>query len=269
MRYVIVLGLPCALGLIGLSKSDVMPKEARLALAQKNFERGVEKLRQPAEARRLFVQAAEDFDRLSGSVRSPAVYLSLGNAEALAGRWPRAVRAYHAGLKVDPNDRALRAHRDYARSLVHYPSGGRGRPTSDAWPAWLHRPTANELTVLAAIAWTLAWFAGGWWYLRRSSLSLYLTLSLAAIALLSGVGYWRHVQQTTYDARHPLVVVLEEGATLYAGNGPSYPQHEEMPTLPAGLEARVLHRRGRWLQIELTSGDVGWVPRDAVISVPD
>jgi len=31
----------------------------------------------------------------------------------------------------------------------------------------------------------------------------------------------------------------------------------------------VLHRRGRWLQIELTSGDVGWVPRDAVISVPD
>src|SRR5207237_7950749 len=72
--------------------------------------------------------------------------------------------------------------------------------------------------------------------------------------------------RTVFDRSHPLVIILDEGTPLYSGNGPNYSQHEEMPTLPAGLEARLLYRRGRWLQIELSSGDVGWVPVDAVLA---
>src|SRR2546423_1030278 len=71
-------------------------------------------------------------------LRSPALYLALGNAEALAGRWPRAIWAYECGRRLDRNDARLREHLNYARSLVNYPESGRGRPAPERWPSWLH-----------------------------------------------------------------------------------------------------------------------------------
>jgi hypothetical protein len=96
---------------------------------------------------------------------------------------------------------------------------------------------------------------------------MYATLGTLAVALAAGIGYYQQLREAAYDRDRPLVIVLEDSTPLYKGNGSSYPLHSEMPTLPAGLEARLLHIRGRWLQIELSSGDVGWVPESAVIAV--
>jgi hypothetical protein len=51
---------------------------------------------------------------------------------------------------------------------------------------------------------------------------------------------------------------------LRTGNGFSYPPRLDGP-LPAGLEAKVLHQRGGWLQLELSNGAVGWLPANAVL----
>ena len=48
-------------------------------------------------------------------------------------------------------------------------------------------------------------------------------------------------------------------ALLRAGNGLSYPPRYETP-LNRGVEARLLFARGAWLQIELSGGEIGWVP---------
>jgi len=50
------------------------------------------------------------------------------------------------------------------------------------------------------------------------------------------------------------------GFLLRTGNGLSYPPRYETP-LNQGVEARLLHARGAWLQIELSGGEVGWGPR--------
>ena len=134
MRWVIVLPLP---GLLGLLIS--------LEAKSRAFREGVDKLRNPVESRRLFREAADGFDELrQHGCQSPALYLRLGNAEALAGHWPRAIWAYHGGLAMDPNHATLREHLAYARSLVNYPTGGRGRVRRARRSGWRRRPAGKR-----------------------------------------------------------------------------------------------------------------------------
>jgi hypothetical protein len=237
-----------------------------LGQAQEHFRQGVEKLRSVSESRRLFAAAADDFARVQQEgVRTAALYRALGNAEALAGRWPRAIWAYECGLRLDPNDRTLRQHRDYARTLVNYPAGGRGRPTGELWPGWLHRPAPGEWLLAAAIAYSLAWLAGAWWYMRRRTLPWVAILGLAAAAIAALGGWYTDVEKADYDLRHPLAVVAADNTPLYRGNGPNYPLNADVPSLPGGMEVRVLHERGAWLQVQLATGEIGWLVRARVL----
>jgi hypothetical protein len=61
-----------------------------------------------------------------------------------------------------------------------------------------------------------------------------------------------------------VVVAARDGVRLLRGNGPSYPPRYEARLHP-GAEARSLCRRGDWLQVELSGGEVGWLPRSAVL----
>jgi hypothetical protein len=90
-----------------------------------------------------------------------------------------------------------------------------------------------------------------------------IALALAAVA---GFGCWHMLEQADIDRRTPLVV-LQENTSFQRGNGVNYPQQSDLPVLPRGLEARQLHRRGSWLQLRLSSGEIGWVPRSAVLVV--
>jgi hypothetical protein len=260
MHAVTVFALPWLLALAGSTDDEL------LARAQDRFHLGVAKLRNVAESRRLFARAAADFAQLhERGVRSPALYLSLGNAEALAGRWPRAIWAYQCGLRLDPNDAALRTHLEYARSLVNYPRGD--RPAADAWPGWLYQPSTAQLLLVAAVAYSLAWLAGGWWYRRRRTGLLAVTLGGVAIALAAGAGYLVADRWAAFDRESPIVVVIADGTTLHRGNGPTYPLNPDVPSLPAGAEARRLTQRGAWLMVQLAGGETGWVPAAKVLVV--
>lgn len=260
MRAVILLSA------LGLFATSAAAGDETLTHAQEHFRQGVDKLRSVAESRRLFAEAAAEFEQLhKDGIHSAALYLALGNAEALAGHWPRAIWAYDCGLRRDPTDRALREQRDYARTLVNYPPEGRGRPAADLWPDWLHRLSAGEWLLAAAIAYSLAWLAGGWWYVRRRTLPLVAMVGLLTAAIVTGAGWYLDVQESEYDRDHPLAVVAADNTPLYRGNGPNYPLSADVPSLPAGMEVRVLHERGAWLQVQLATGEVGWLTRARVL----
>jgi hypothetical protein len=261
------------MGPVSYKAAPDLSREELVARAQKLFRSSVEKLHQPSESRRLAAEAAEDLHwaaefrpRDPLGTPSPTHYLSLGNAEMLAGRLPRAIWAFHAGLKIDPNDSALRANLEYARSLVHYPSGGRGRPVPEHWPRGLHRPSRDELFVFTVSAWSVAWLAGGLWFLRRKTALLAVAVGLAVIAVATGLTCWTCEQEIR--SGHPLLIVMVDQTSLHRGNGPSYPLHSDVPTLPGGLEARLLLTRGAWSQIELSTGELGWVPSSSVWAIP-
>src|SRR5207247_8360883 len=100
-------------------------------------------------------------------------------------------------------------------------------------------------------------FATGWWYMRGRRLGVVLVFGGIAVASLAGYAFAE--ARAEYDRLYPLVIVVDEGTPLHRGNGPNYAVDPDVPNLPAGLEARLLHRRGGWLQIRLAGGAAGWV----------
>lgn len=225
---------------------------ASVASAEESFRAGVAAT-DPAQARKHFLAAGNDFDRLAQQrpQQSPALYRNLGNARFLAGQLPEAIVAFHQGLRLAPEDAVLREHLEYVRGRVEYPPGA--RPPADIWPAWA---SAYLLLGTALLAHALGWLA---WMRRRHG---WMWLSFVLAGLLAAAWGVKQVRDQRTEA---CVVIAKDDVPLRRGNGDEYPVHPEAPALARGVESRLLARRGDWLQIRLYSGHIGWVQNSAVL----
>lgn len=234
-----------------------VPDADLLRSAEAEFQKGKEAADKPAQARTHFAAAAHHFDELrKRGIANPDLCRNLGNAELLAGNLGAAIFAYRQGLRLSPNDSALRANLEYARSRVRYPSSG--QPPDLPW-------LPSHVLVLAL---SLGLYTLGCVALTRRLIKGRGTWRVTVLfsgALLAGLGLawlqWHDWQQE----RYPLVVIARDGVSFVRGNGESYPPHAEVPTLNAGVESRRLFQRGDWLQIRLPGGEVGWVKKDSAL----
>jgi hypothetical protein len=229
--------------------------------------------KQPGEARQCFQCAAALYEKLlAGGAANPELYRNLGNAWLLsrdpdrpqADEVARAIFAYRRGLLLKPEDRQLHGNLAYARQLViHPPNSTFGQPPVEHRPPWL--PRWPELFFGLAIACYVAGcLAAARWWMRRSG--PWPTLAAGGFALMALFlgGWFLEEMQLRQEAQQPLVVTAQDGIQLLSGNGPRYPARYETKLHP-GVEARLRYDRGRWLQIELAGGEIGWVHRSAVL----
>lgn len=254
---------------LSLLSSD-LSEHAILRQAEESFRAASASRNQPAQARKLFHEAARAYATLhERGVRSAALYRNLGCASLLAGDLPGAVLAFRRGLRLAPHDAELRFFLEHARGEVVYPAGtSLGRPAPDFWPPWLPRPATSLGLILAGLAYAMGCgVVTRWLMVRRAGLlliggTLFTTSILLVVALLIQA---RTLQQ---ELEFPPVVIREDGVLLRKGNGLAYPPRFETP-LNRGVEARLLHIRGSWLQIELAGGEIGWIPREyALVDEP-
>jgi tetratricopeptide (TPR) repeat protein len=208
------------------------------------------------------VRDLEQFARLHS--KAPGYYLALGNATLLAGDLPRAILAYREGLQGAPPSKDLRSNLGYARSLVVYRNDSSvGRPPPKGLSA-IAPLTFRRLFWGSLIVYTLALISllHGWRQGRKRLFSISLAAALSAFLVMSTIGYSVWLQHQS--SRHPLLVLSQDAVVLRRGNGASYPPRLDA-RLNKGVEARLLFRRGDWLQIELTGGQIGWIPTDAAV----
>ena len=243
-----------------LSDRDVVER------AETEFQEGV-RLRQASEqARPHFRQAAAYFDELRRRGAGNAeLYRNLGNAYLLADDLPRAILSYRRGLRLTPNDLALRESLAAAREQVVYPaSDSLGRPRNDPRPPWLPQPRGVWLTIAAAVCYALACVClTRWLMVRRGRL---LGAGLVILLLAGTLSGWVALRagEAREEQIHPLVVIARDGVVLRRGNGLVFPPRYETP-IHRGVEARRLFERGDWVQIELSGGEIGWTPRESVL----
>jgi hypothetical protein len=240
----------------GPSDADVLRQ------AEGAFHDGVRLRDRPTEARQAFARAAEGYEELRR--RGPAnaaLFRDEGDAQLLAGDLPRAILAYRRGLRLAPNDTVLRGTLEYARAQVARPQPGNfGRPPSELLPPWVPRVPSGAVLFLALLLYALGCVSlTRWWMLRQPPLVTAGCLALAGALLLGGLLALRdHARRQ--EARHPLVVIADDGVLLRRGNGLSYPPRYETP-VNRGVEARLVFERGDWLKIELAGRETGWVPK--------
>jgi hypothetical protein len=238
-----------------------------LRQAEESFTEAVRLRDEPEKARPLFRQSADLFEELRRrGAANPALFRDQGNACLLADDLPGAILAYRRGLRLKPDDRTLQQLLAEAREQVVYEpeSGTFARPPVLARPPWLPRLPVRGGLLLACAAYTFGCVGlVRWWMLRRGP---WLKLCLAAfavtglLALAISAEEW---DQRDRDAR-PLVVITADKVLLRKGNGTAYPLRHDMP-VNRGVEARRLFERGGWVQIELSGGERGWVPRQSVL----
>ncbi len=234
--------------------------------AESEFQEGV-RLRQAADqARPHFRSAADCFEELRRrGVGDALLYRNLGNAYLLADDLPHAILSYRRGLRLAPNDLLLRQSLAEARERVGYPpSEGLGRPRNEARPPWLPYPRAEWLVIATAISYLLAWVCLTRWRMVRRGRLLAVGLLTLLLAALFSAWLMVHTREEQDQDAHPLVVIAQDGVLLRRGNGTTFPTRYDTP-LPRGIEARRLFERGGWEQIELSGGEVGWLPREAVL----
>jgi len=260
-------GLAPVLTSLLLGASPSLSEAELLERAESAFAEGVRRRDIPARAKQHFLDAATAYEQLRGrGFLNADLCRNEGNAWLLAHDVPRAIFAYRCGLRLSPTNRSLRESLDFAREQVHYAGTGRfSRPPTDDRPPWLPRVGLSGWS----FALLLAGYVGScvlltrWLMLRRSQL---LTLALAAFGLTAVVAGLLAAATWSEERlhRYPLVVISRE-VPLRKGNGLSYPSREGSAALRPGVEASLLFRRGDWLQIELSGGEVGWVPADAAL----
>src|SRR5262249_16832221 len=145
---------------------------------------------------------------------------------------------------------------------------GQGRPDADAWPVWLRRPTLAALAAVLVSSYLLTWFAAACAFTLRRTQFVVLAGLLVLITMVLGTAFWYELRQAEIDRRMPLVV-LANNTPFQRANAVSSPQPPPLPVLPRGMEVRQLHRRGDWLQIRLSSGEVGWIhASNALVVMP-
>ncbi|HMF13295.1 MAG TPA: hypothetical protein VKE94_13350 [Gemmataceae bacterium] len=245
------------------AESATRPDTQVLAEAESSFRAGLAEREDPGRARSSFLQAATDYEELRRrGADNAALYGNLGNTYLLAGDLPRSIVAYRHGLRIAPSDRRLQEGLAFARSQVAYPAGSAlGRPPVEQRPPWLSRVSSAWYVTIALVAHGLGCISlARWWITRRVRL-LGLSGTAFLVAILSFAGLVAEEWRDADFANRPVVVISDDGVLLRSGNGLRYPPRSDIP-LNRGVEARLLYARGDWLQIELSGGEVGWVPRE-------
>ena len=208
-----------------------------------------------------FREAAAQLD-MGPCTWCPALKFKAGNARFLAGDLPHAIAAYRRGLALDLADPKLRTALAYARDQVQYPPAPDLRPEREPWPPWL---TLRHVGVYAFALYFAACVAVTRWRMTRRRRWLVVGGVLLSLAAVPAVGSALKWQRQRRDAAEPVGVVARD-VPLRVGNGADYPPKLDVP-LPRGCEVRRLCDRGGWVQVETAGGVVGWVPRDAFVTI--
>jgi hypothetical protein len=231
-----------------------------------SFAEGVRLREESEKARPLFRRSADLFEELRRrGAANPALFRDQGNACLLADDLPGAILAYRCGLRLAPNDRALQQLLAAAREQVVYKQPGRfARPPINHRPPWLPRLPVGATLLLACAFYGAGWLSLTRWRMLRRGPFLSLALGLFAVAALLAAALAVEATQRRGEVARPLVVIAHDGVLLRKGNGELYPRRHETP-VNRGVEARLLFERDGWLQVELSGGESGWVPREYVL----
>jgi tetratricopeptide (TPR) repeat protein len=251
-----------------------------LQQAEAAFGQGKGLRAEPDQARKHFRKAADLYEELrQRGVQNADLFRNQGNAYALANDLPRALLAYHRGLRLAPGDAGLHVGLTEARRQVaETVSASFGLPSVGGRPPWLPYLGPGLRLTLTLLLYGLACAALTRWWMTRQGSWLLSTVVVFTTSALLGFELAQDERQQVQEISEPLVVIATDGVLLHKGNGATYPCYDartrkwldppfpqDVTPLVRGVEARRLFTRGAWLQIQLSSGEIGWVRREQVL----
>lgn len=204
-----------------------------------------------------FESALERFESLVlMGVRSSAVYYNLGNCYYKQGHIGKAVASYRRALMISPRDEDTRSNLDLLRSTVgtidtttSFSVGGLTQ-----LPLGLASPREWQVAFYGAYYLSAACLLGVLFLRGRPRGRAARILILLVSVTLCSFGLSAH-GRSRFSGDSEAVVVAER-TEFMSGPGAAF---EELAKLADGTELRLRARSGIWLEVELPTGEIGWV----------
>ena len=212
-----------------------------------------------------FDEAAEHFEVLLASgIRDADVYYNLGNAYYKQGQLGKAVANYRRALVLAPRDGDARVNLDLLRSII----GFRDTTTSYDVGAVVFFPlrlaSPRELQIVSYIGYYLAvaaflvvLFAKG--RLRRDMLRVAAVVVIVTLECFVVARYG--IDRAGGESEG---VVIVDQAEMMSGPGTAF---DELVRLPDGVEVRLKARSGIWIEVELRTGEIGWIRQQDIETI--
>jgi hypothetical protein len=232
--------------------------------AAQEYRRGIESASDPETARRHFELAADAY--AASTVQHSHRFLNESRAAWLAGRLPQAILACRRGLIRDPGNLDLRRQLAFLHDTV---PGTRAPSDFTTLPGFPGMPPPALLAPVFGLAWTAAWICVLMAWSGSNRPWRNRAVACMSVALLAGGLWCWHLAIRLREQSLPLLVVARDFQTLHQGNGESYPAPPGIAPLRVGMELRLEWTRGDWLKVRRSDGVHGWVPRAAVLLVPE
>jgi hypothetical protein len=183
-----------------------------------------------------------------------------GQSHYLAGDLPGAIAAFRAGANRYPGDSGLQRRLELCRTEVISPLAIAQPPKEwrDGFNEWEAFAIAAALVLIVTVGGAKQFTSRERWAV------LMVIVGLFGLGMMA-IRHWQNQRVEKADLAQP-AYVLRFDSPLRTGNGETYAPR--LPALlPLGTEVRELTRRGGWMQIQLESGELGWVPEAALLKV--
>ncbi len=209
-----------------------------------------------ADATELYNKALLRYERLRRSgIHNAKLYYNIGNTWFRLHDMGRAILNYRRAQRYTADDENLAQNLAFVKSLQ--PDKIAPRQRSEILKTvffWHYDLPVNIRWWLFAASWLLLWGILSLRLRRRSRVGLAFLWPLVPTLFLGGsllVSYW-------YPPA-PAGVLTAKEVVARKGDGLIYKPSFTTP-LHAGLEFRLLERRGGWLHIRLINGQECWIP---------
>lgn len=249
---------PAAGGPVDLARRGLRAYEAAIELAEREPEEADRRLREARAAWRAVLGAGQGAGQGTGQATAE-LHRAIGTASLQLDEPGRAILAFRRAERLAPNDRrireSLRAARDRVGVRVEPSLERRAASVLLFWRGWIDRVA---MLWGAAALWGLGWLAfavRGRLGTRDRAATAVGVIGLAVSALAGGslaVERW-------YELARGDAVIVDAPAPAFRGPSEAVYDRAFAEPLPAGMELRVIERRGGWAQIELRDGRRGWV----------
>lgn len=207
-----------------------------------------------------FQQAASIYEQaITNGASTATAWFNLGNARFKSGELGRAIAAWRMAELSTPRDSALRANLAFARGKA---AGNVDEPTpvSDRLTRYF---TANEWIAAAAITWWIFFIVLAFAIRRRPSTrtrpGMILILLGGACVLLIAAAV-----KSFFETYHRTRAVVTRQAAARFG-----PLEDSQISFQVtdGLEFVVTDSTDGWVQVQSTTGKVGWIKKGDVVIV--
>ena len=233
---------------------DLVVNEAEAAYIDKNFAKSIQ------------LYEAQVAKNKSINQESPQIYYNLGNAYFRDNQIAKAIVNYERALLLDPGDSDIRHNLRFAKTRIEDKIDSADSFFINKWIRSVQNLySGNTWAIVGIVFFILLILAVGLYMtsarLLFRKLSFYSSLVLLSLVIITNVFAFK---QKNKIVNRSTAIVMSASVSIYTSPDA---HSQELFRLHEGAKVKIKREEGRWIEIIIANGSVGWLQKKNVETI--